>query len=162
MSETIKVGMADLKVCRFPDMLTTLGLGSCVGVSFRDPVAKVGGMIHVMLPDSTAIRGTGNNPAKFADTGMKEIIWQMEQMGANVRRMEAKMAGGATMFQYQTKSELTKIGERNAEACREILKSMGIPLLAEDVGKNYGRTIVYETETGKLLVRAVGKQEFWI
>ena len=74
MSETIKVGMADLKVCRFPDMLTTLGLGSCVGVSFRDPVAKVGGMIHVMLPDSTAIRGTGNNPAKFADTGMKEII----------------------------------------------------------------------------------------
>ena len=66
------------------------------------------------------------------------------------------------MFQYQTKSELTKIGERNAEACREILKSMGIPLLAEDVGKNYGRTIVYETETGKLLVRAVGKQEFWI
>ena len=162
MGVVIKVGMADLKTGKDPDILTTLGLGSCIGIALWDPTTKIGGLAHVMLPDSTAIRGTGNNPAKFADTGMKEIIRQMEQMGANVRRMEAKMAGGATMFQYQTKSELTKIGERNAEACREILKSMGIPLLAEDVGKNYGRTIVYETETGKLLVRAVGKQEFWI
>ena len=162
MGVVIKVGMADLKTGKAPDVLTTLGLGSCIGIALWDPTTRIGGLAHVMLPDSTAIRGTGNNPAKFADTGMKEIIRQMEQMGANVRRMEAKMAGGATMFQYQTKSELTKIGERNAEACREILKSMGIPLLAEDVGKNYGRTIVYETETGKLLIRAVGKQEFWI
>lgn len=162
MSELIKVGMADLKVCKFPDILTTLGLGSCVGVALRDPVAKVGGMIHIMLPDSKAIRGNGNNPAKFADTGMQEMIREMEHMGARLSRMEAKMAGGATMFQYQSKSELTKIGERNAEACRGILKELGIPLLAEDVGKNYGRTIVFETETGRLLIRAVGKQEFWI
>ena len=79
MSEIIKVGMADLRTCLAPDGLTTLGLGSCVGVALRDPVTKVGGLAHVMLPDSTAIRGVHTNIAKFADTAIVELVRQMEE-----------------------------------------------------------------------------------
>ena len=70
MSEIIKVGMADLKVCTAPNGVTTLGLGSCVGIAIRDTAAKIGGLAHVMLPDSTTIRGSESNIAKFADTGI--------------------------------------------------------------------------------------------
>ena len=68
MSEIIKVGMADLKTCVSPDGVTTLGLGSCVGIAIRDPVTKIGGLAHIMLPDSTTIRNSSQNIAKFADT----------------------------------------------------------------------------------------------
>ncbi len=162
MSEIIKVGMADLKTCRVPDGLTTLGLGSCVGVVIRDTVAGVGGMAHVMLPDSTAIRGDNLNIAKFADTAIVELVRQMEFLGAKRNRMEAKMAGGASMFAFKTQSSLVKIGERNAEACHAKLKELGIPVRAEDTGKDYGRTIIYYPETGVLEICAVGKNKSYI
>jgi len=81
----IKVGMADLKVCKAPEALTTLGLGSCIGVALYDPVTKVSGLLHCMLPDSTKIRNNSNK-AKFADTGIEELIKQMVEIGANERR----------------------------------------------------------------------------
>ena len=84
MSELIKVGMADLKVCISPDSVTTLGLGSCVGVAIRDKENKVGGLAHVMLPDSTAIRNN-TNIYKFADTGITELVRLMEEKGAKRR-----------------------------------------------------------------------------
>lgn len=93
----IKVGMADLKVCKCPDALTTLGLGSCVGVALYDPVTKISGLLHCMLPDSTAIRNN-SNIAKFADTGIDELIKQMVALGANRGRLVAKIAGGAQML----------------------------------------------------------------
>ena len=74
MSEIIKVGMADLKTCVSPDGVTTLGLGSCVGIAIRDPVTKIGGLAHIMLPDSTTIRNSSQNIAKFADTGIDELV----------------------------------------------------------------------------------------
>ena len=77
MSEIIKVGMADLKTCVSPDGVTTLGLGSCVGIAIRDPVTKIGGLAHIMLPDSTTIRNSSQNIAKFADTGIDELVRQM-------------------------------------------------------------------------------------
>ena len=104
MSEIIKVGMADLKTCVSPDGVTTLGLGSCVGIALRDPVTKIGGLAHVMLPDSTAIRNSSQNIAKFADTGIEELVRQIEKLGANRNRLEAKIAGGATMFQFSASS----------------------------------------------------------
>jgi chemotaxis receptor (MCP) glutamine deamidase CheD len=76
MSEIIKVGMADLKTCVSPDGVTTLGLGSCVGIAIRDPVTKIGGLAHIMLPDSTTIRNSSQNIAKFADTGIDELVRQ--------------------------------------------------------------------------------------
>lgn len=157
MSEIIKVGMADLKTCISPDGVTTLGLGSCVGIALRDPVTKIGGLAHIMLPDSTAIRNSSQNIAKFADTGIVELVNQMEKLGANKARLEAKIAGGATMFQFNTNNGTMMIGERNVEASKQKLAELNIPLLAQDTGANYGRTVTYYPETGEFHIRAVGK-----
>lgn len=159
MSEIIKVGMADLKTCLSPDGLTTLGLGSCIGIAIRDPVTKVGGLAHIMLPDSTAIRNMGTNIAKYADTGITELVRQMELLGARRNRMVAKIAGGATMFAFQSKSEMVQVGERNAEASIKKLRELNIPILAQDTGANYGRTVIFYPETGDYIIRAVGKAE---
>lgn len=156
MGEMIKVGMADLKVCPYPDSVTTLGLGSCVGIALFDPMKKIGGLAHVMLPDSKKIRNN-ENKAKFADTGIEELIRQMEVLGAMKSRMVAKIAGGAQMFAFNSQSDMVRIGQRNIEASKSKLKELGIKLLAEDTGENYGRTIEFYTETGELLVKSVGK-----
>ena len=71
MGEVIKVGMADLNICKAPDTITTLGLGSCIGIALLDPVTKIGGLAHIMLPDSTKMKNN-SNIAKFADTGIVE------------------------------------------------------------------------------------------
>ncbi len=159
MSEIIKVGMADLKTCVSPDGVTTLGLGSCVGIALRDPFTKIGGLAHIMLPDSKAIRNSQQNIAKFADTGIDELVRQMERLGAKRSRLEAKIAGGATMFQFKQNPDTIVVGERNVEATKQKLKELDIPILAEDTGANYGRTVTFFPETGEYHIRAVGKAE---
>lgn len=158
MREIYKVGMADLKVCRAPDGLTTLGLGSCVGVAVRDPVTKIGGLLHVMLPDSRHIKNN-SNICKFANTGIDELVRQMVALGANRELMVAKVAGGAQMFNIQVSTDLVRIGEQNVEACKNKLRELKIPIVSSDTGLNYGRTIVFNPENGELIVRAVGKAE---
>ena len=158
MSEIIKVGMADLKVCKSPDGLTTLGLGSCVGIAIRDPSTKIGGLAHIMLPDSTSIRNNSNIP-KFADTGIDELVKQLIKAGASRSRLVAKIAGGAQMFAFQNKSDLVRVGERNVEAVRRKLQQLRIPILASDTGKNYGRTVIFYPETGDFVIKSVGKKD---
>ncbi|MCH5343621.1 MAG: chemotaxis protein CheD [Acetatifactor sp.] len=160
MSEIIKVGMADLKTCLPPNGVTTLGLGSCVGIALRDSVNKVGGLAHIMLPDSTAISNSQQNLAKFADTGIEELVRQMEALGAKRNRIVAKIAGGATMFQFQGRANSAmQVGDRNVEATKKKLGELKIPILAEDTGANYGRTVVFYPETGDFHIKAVGKPE---
>ncbi len=154
----IKVGMADLNVCKSPDMITTLGLGSCVGITLYDPVSKIGGLAHVMLPDSTAIRNN-SNIAKFADTGIDELLKRVIAAGANKTRLQAKIAGGAKMFAVSGTSDMGRIGDRNADAARAKLKELGIRLLVDETGLNFGRTIELYCETGELHIKAVGKPE---
>ena len=156
MSEVIKVGMADLNVCKAPDVITTLGLGSCIGLVFYDPVSKVGGMFHYMLPDSTKVRNN-SNIAKFADTGIDELLRRVIAAGANKGRLIAKIAGGARMFEVSGLSDVGNIGARNAEAAKKILKEKGIRLVAEDTGLNYGRTVELHCDTGEFLIKSVGK-----
>ncbi len=158
MGEIIKVGMADLKVVKSPDGVTTLGLGSCVGIAVRDPVTKIGGLAHIMLPDSTAIRNNANVP-KFADTGIEELVKQIVALGASRTRLVAKIAGGAQMFSFSSKSDMIRVGERNVAACKKKLAEMKIPILAEDTGDSYGRTVIFYPETGDFVIRAVGKSE---
>lgn len=158
MSELIKVGMADLKICVSPDRITTLGLGSCVGIALRDPVTKIGGLAHIMLPDSTQIRNNSNIP-KFADTGIEELVRQIAASGGNPNRLVAKIAGGAQMFAVNGRNDMVRVGERNVEATKKKLGELRIPILAEDTGLNYGRTVVFFPENGDFLIKAVGKAE---
>jgi len=153
----IKVGMADLNVCRCPDALTTLGLGSCIGIVLYDPITKVSGLAHIMLPDSTQIKNNANI-AKFADTAIDKLIFDMEIIGARKSRLVSKIAGGAQMFSFGSTNDLMRIGERNAIATRNKLKALGIPLLSEDCGLNYGRTIEFYSETGDLHIKTIGKE----
>lgn len=157
MAEMIKVGMADLKVCHAPDAVTTLGLGSCVGVALYDKVTKIAGLVHVMLPDSTQVRQNSNR-AKFADTGIDELIKVMAAAGANRSRLTAKIAGGAQMFAFSGNSDMLRVGERNVEAVKRKLNALGIRVLAEDTGLNFGRTVEFYPESGDFVIKAVGKQ----
>lgn len=159
MDEIIKVGMADMKMCEPPKGLTTLGLGSCVGVVLYDIKKKISGMIHVMLPDSTKIRNNSNR-AKFADTGISDLFNSMLEAGADKSNIVAKIAGGAQMFAYGLGSnDLMRVGEKNIESVKTILKELDIHIIAEDTGLNYGRTIVFDSTNGNLIIRAVGKDE---
>jgi chemotaxis protein CheD len=156
MKNVIKVGMADLKVAKSPDTLTTLGLGSCIGLTLYDPVSKVGGMVHYMLPDSTKLKNN-TNIAKFGDTGIRELLKQVLAAGASQRRLVAKIAGGACMFEVSGHSAVGNVGARNSELARQMLKELGIPLIAEDCGLNYGRTVELNCENGDYTIKAVGK-----
>ncbi|MBH1942013.1 chemotaxis protein CheD [Mobilitalea sibirica] len=157
MDNMIKVGMADLNICVTPDAITTLGLGSCVGIVLYDPRKKIAGLVHVMLPDSTKIINN-ENKAKFADTGIDLLIKKMCDIGANSNSLIAKIAGGAQMFAFGSNSEMMRIGERNVEATKIKLKQLGIRIMAEDTGANYGRTIEFYPETGELHIKSVGKE----
>ena len=157
MGQMIKVGMADMNLCSAPDAITTLGLGSCVGIVLYDATKKICGMVHVMLPDSTQIKNN-QNYAKFADTGIEVLLDQLLKRGANRRCITAKIAGGAQMFAFNTNNDMLRVGERNVEATKRKLSQLGIPVLAEDTGSTYGRTIEFYPENGNLLIKAVGKE----
>ena len=157
MSEIIKVGMADLNIATNQEILTTLGLGSCIGLALYDPGTKIGGLVDYMLPDSTKLRNN-NNIAKFGDTGIRELYNRMIKAGANPRHMVAKIAGGAKMFEVSGLSGVGNVGERNAEEARLILKELKIPLIAEDCGLNYGRTVELHCDTGLYYIKSVGKE----
>lgn len=158
MSEVIKVGMADMAVCSGDDAVTTLGLGSCIGIAIRDPATGIGGLVHIMLPDSTEIRNNENRP-KFADTGIEDLVNAIVKRGGNRSRLVAKIAGGAQMFAFGGKSDMIRVGERNALASKKKLSEMKIPLLAEDTGKTYGRTVIFYPKSGDFLIRSVGMPE---
>ena len=158
MAELIKVGMADYKVGRAPATIISYGLGSCIGVSLYDPQVKVGGLLHIMLPDSTQSRSS-ENPAKFADTGVPLLLKEVLALWANKSRLVAKMAGGAQMFAFAKGTDIMRVGERNANAVRDLLKSLGLRLLAEDTGSNYGRTVQINLENGVYTVKTMVKGE---
>ena len=156
MSKVVKVGMADLNICKSPDVITTLGLGSCIGLTFYDPVTKIGGLVHYMLPDSTQMRNN-SNIAKFADTGIEELLRQVIKAGANRNRLVSKIAGGAKMFEVSGMSNVSNIGERNAFAAKQKSRELRIRLIAEDTGLNYGRTVELHCDTGEFYIKAIGK-----
>lgn len=160
MGNVVKVGMADLNICKAPDSITTLGLGSCVGVALREPGKPWGGLAHVMLPDSTAIASGGAvNVPKFADTGVQELVNQMVAKGCSKNKLVAKIAGGAQMFAFQSNDKMMRVGERNVEAVKKKLSELGIRIIAQDTGENYGRTVVFYPETGDFVIKSVGKPE---
>ena len=155
----IVVGMADLNICRAPDVLTTLGLGSCVGITLYDPVRKIAGMAHIMLPFSKFY--AGQNRAKFADTAIVDLLNKMGQAGAQRSALVAKLAGGAHMFGGSS-NDILKVGERNAAACADILRHLRIPVMANDTGGSRGRTIELYAANGDLKIKSIGSGEKFI
>lgn len=159
LDKMIVVGMADLNTTKCPGVLTTLGLGSCVGIALYDPTTKIAGLAHVMLPDSTQIRNN-SNVAKFADSAIIKLVKDMLELGARKNSIQAKIAGGAQMFAFESTNESLRIGDRNVESTKRILALLNIPIVAKHVGENYGRTIELYSETGELVVKTIGHGTF--
>jgi chemotaxis protein CheD len=155
--ETIKVGIADLNVVKSPNQIRTSGLGSCVGLILFDKVNEVAGLAHIMLPDSSLANKGSMNHAKYADTAIPQLMDRLAESGARVRSLQAKMAGGAQMFQFQSANDMMRIGPRNVEAIKQQLKRYNITLLSEDVGGNSGRTIEFDPKTCELMIRTVNQ-----
>ncbi|OMP68626.1 chemotaxis protein CheD [Domibacillus epiphyticus] len=157
--DVVKVGIADMNVVQPPGTIRTSGLGSCVGVVLYDETARIAGLVHVMLPDSSLAKSEMKNDAKFADTGVPSLIKELTLIGAKASRLKAKIAGGAQMFQFKSGTDLMKIGPRNVNAVKQQLQIARIPLMAEDVGGNSGRTIEFDPSTSILHIRTVNKGE---
>jgi chemotaxis protein CheD len=156
VSQIIKVGLAEIKLARPPQILRTSGLGSCVGVVVYDEKTNVAAMAHVMLPDSNLARDKHLRAGKYADTAVQALKEMLnEHRASSFSKLKAKIAGGSQMFQFQTENEMMRIGKRNVEAVKEHLHQLGIELVAEDVGGNVGRTIEFDPETFILTVRKV-------
>ncbi|WP_048151470.1 chemotaxis protein CheD [Palaeococcus ferrophilus] len=149
----IKVGIGDYAAAKKNGVISTYGLGSCVGITLYDRLTKVGGLLHALLPES-ARYGNKGNPAKYVDTGLELLIKDMVKLGASPRRLEAKLFGGAHMFS-NVKSESLQIGQRNVEVAKRELKKRRIKLVAEDTGGKGGRTIYLDVGTGKVRMRRV-------
>lgn len=155
--QVVKVGIAELDVVKVPNLIRTSGLGSCVGAVIYDLQNGLAGLVHVMLPDSTLAKTGMINEAKYADTAIGVLIEQLLKKGAYRHHLKAKIAGGAQMFQFASSNDLMRIGPRNVEAVKQELKKNGIPLIAEDVGGNNGRTIEFNPKTGVLQIRTVNR-----
>lgn len=156
METIVKVRMADYAICTTPQKITTIGLGSCVGIVLYDTGNKLCGMLHAMLPDSTRIRNNTNR-SKFVDTGLDDMLQKMLEEGALKRRIIAKLAGGAKMFEFSEKSDIAGIGYQNVQAAKTKLNALGIELVSEDTGDNYGRTICFDPSNNELEIKAIGQ-----
>ncbi|MBQ9199476.1 MAG: chemotaxis protein CheD [Lachnospiraceae bacterium] len=161
MGNIIKVGIADMNICHSPDKITTVGLGSCVGVVLYDGITDIAGMVHIMLPDSTKINNNSNK-LKFADTGIDALLESLLKSGIRESALKSKIAGGAQMFSYLLKSSIGNVGENNVIAVKNKLADLKIPIIAEDVGENFGRTIIFDPQTYELEVSCVGKERYII
>lgn len=153
----IKVGIADMNVVQSPNLIRTSGLGSCVGVVIYDAYKEIAGLVHVMLPDSSLAKADSINIAKYADTGIEELINRLTKIGARLINLKAKIAGGAQMFQFSTQNEMMRIGPRNVDAVKKELQRFRIPIMAEDVGGSSGRTIEFNPSTRMLNIRTVNQ-----
>ena len=155
----ITIGIADMKMAKGEGMLVTYALGSCIGICLHDPAIKLGALVHIMLPLN--MEAGRKNPMKYADTGIKETLKQMEAKGASRARITAKIAGGAKMFE-DSGGSLGNIGARNIESVKMNLKKEGVRLLKEDVGGSVARTLLFDVNSGLGCVRCYGRAELII
>ncbi len=161
--KVINVGVAEYYVTHNPHILASFGLGSCVGVALYDEKKKIGGLAHIMLPDSRAISKPGK-PGRCADTAIRAMVEEMEKLGSRRKDIKAKIAGGACMFTIPGATNPKnvpgpaigmQIGERNVEAAKRTLRELKIPLVAEDTGGNYGRTMRFNVSDGTVVISSI-------
>ena len=155
----VTIGIADMQLLQNSGTLITYALGSCIGICLYDPAIRLGALLHIMLPLN--MEAGRKNPLKYADTGMAEMLRQLEAKGASRARMVAKIAGGAKMFEVSG-GALGNIGQRNIESVRIQLKKYGIRLQNEDVGGTVARTMLMDVATGAVSVRSYGRPEMFL
>jgi chemotaxis protein CheD len=152
----LAVGIADVRTGGPGEVLAAVGLGSCVAVAIRDRSRRRGSLAHIMLPQqSDGRRRSGENMRKYADVAVPEAVRALEHIGCRRSDLEAKIAGGANIFDLGRGAEGADIGSRNVEAVIRALEEQGIPLLASDVGGREGRTVEFSVDSGDLLVKTV-------
>lgn len=156
MENGLKVGIGEYKSSRAPQSLVTIALGSCVGIALYESQSRVGGLSHIMLPDSTAFHGE-KKPGKFADLAIPSLIDEMRLLGAK-GELTAKIAGGASMFQGKKMSPHLQIGRRNVEAVKKILEELNIPILGEHTGDYVGRSMKFDLEKQTIQVRTANRE----
>lgn len=154
-SVEIRVNVADYAVAG-SGLICTIGLGSCVAIILYDPQTRVGGLAHVLLPNEAMSRDR-SNPAKFPSSAVPLLLSEMRLLGARVERVRAKIVGGASMFGNLIPAGGINIGERNIAAVRGVLSEAKIPIVAEDVGADYGRSVYLHLEDGRVEVRSLKK-----
>lgn len=150
--EKVIVGIADGKIADAGQNLISYALGSCVGICLYDPSVRIAGMAHVVLPEAEQGIDRGN-PYKYAESGINTLIQEMERHGAKRIRLTAKIAGGANMFKGT--AGRWEIGTQNVKAVKKTLETVRIPVIAEDTGSNYGRTLLFSGENGSLEISTV-------
>jgi len=157
MSDMLVVGISDYKLGRNPNVIVTYALGSCIGICLYDKQVKVGGLSHIMLPESSMFTRSDINRMKFADTAIVDLVQELVKIGANRSRLIAKIAGGAQMFEVQQGSLIGTIGDRNITSVKNTLHGLKIPIIAEDTGLNYGRTVYFDLDTGIMKVQSLSR-----
>jgi chemotaxis protein CheD len=151
----VRVKVADYAVRRGGQVIATIGLGSCVAIALYDRDTQTGGLAHILLPSPAMSRET-SNPAKFPETIVPIILKEMRALaGGTAGRITAKIAGGASMFGQLAVGTGVNVGERNVTATRDVLAALRIPLIAEDTGLDYGRSVYFHLSDGRVEVRSL-------
>ena len=146
-----------MKIAQGSGILVTYALGSCIGLCFHDPKLRLGALLHIMLPLN--MEAGRAHPLKYADTGIRETLKQLESRGAMRSRLTVKIAGGAKMFEIAGGGGLGNIGQRNIESVHTILKRENVRLLAENVGGTVARTLLFDVATGQGCIRSYGQKD---
>jgi len=153
------VGVSDMITCNDPSAhLVTHSLGSCIGITAYDPLRKVGGLLHLMLPDSGIDAAKAAlHPFMFADTGLPRLFHGIYALGGDKTRLEVKVAGGA---QFLDEKRIFNIGTRNAAAVQQILRRNGVTPMATDVGGQASRTLRLDLATGRVTIQQPGQSAY--
>lgn len=156
MKRIISVDISDMKIAKAPDVLVTYALGSCVGICLYDTINKIGALAHIMLPSSQ--RGSDNNLNinRFADTCIPSMIEELQKHNCYKINLVANIIGGANMFNYnsnRTLNNFNNIGQSNVVAVKNELIKLGIPIISEETGEDYARTVFFDTDTGKVSIK---------
>lgn len=157
VANTTVVGLASIATLRSHGTLLCPGLGSSIAVCAYDSETGIGGVAHLMLPSAPA-GNTSNNPARFVDAGMDHFLEHLRSQGVKLVSATFATAGGAQIF-AMTDAQLADLGTRNVDAIHAVFKRLGLPLAAEDVGGNLGRSLSFRLETGDVLIRTLAYGE---
>ena len=162
-TQEVRVGISDYKTAQAPNKLITVGLGSCIGTVIYDERSKVGGLSHIMLPDSRFFVGRQEiKIAKFADLAIPEMVEEIKKKALGRPQLKAKIVGGASMFDFGKNQPGQGIGERNIEAVERVLEELSIDIVAKHVGGNNGRTMLVDLTDFSTMVRTVNKDVVYI